>query len=90
MVNCEILDFKCLFVNEIFGNITLAIIGIIIAYLMTAGKMKFGFETTLVLVIPLGLIATLWLGGFSVVYAFATVIVSFLVAFAFQKIIGNR
>lgn len=90
MVGCEILDFRCLFINEIIGSITLAIVFAVIFYFIIASKLRFGFDTTVAFAFPLVIIIGLALGGFAVVFAFATVIIGWMIGFLFQKLIGNR
>ncbi len=76
--------------NELFGSVTLTVIFSFIFYLMIAGKLKFGAETTIALAFPIVIIGSLMLGGFNVVYAFATIIVALMVAFVFQRVVGIR
>lgn len=90
MPGCEILDFRCMFVSEIFGNVVLAVIGVSILYFIIAAKLRFGFDTTIAFGVPLLLIFGLMFAGFSVLYAFLTLLGAILLAFIFQKIIGNR
>lgn len=90
MTSCGILDFGCIFINEIFGSVTLAAIGSIIIFLIISGKLRLGFELTLALLFPVAILVSLAIGGFTVVYAFATLAVAILVGYLFQKIIGNR
>ncbi len=90
MVSCEILDWRCIFVNELFGSVTLTVIFSFIFYLMIAGKLKFGSETTIALAFPVVILGSLMVGGFNVVYAFATIIVALMVAFVFQRVVGIR
>ena len=61
-----------------------------IIYFIAASKLRFGFETTLLvfifLAIPVGIVVT----GFSSIFAFATVIAGLLLATIFNKYFGNR
>jgi len=77
-------------VNELFGSVTLTVIFSFIFYLMIAGKLRFGAETTIALAFPIVIIGSLMLGGFNTVYAFATIIVALMVAFVFQRVVGIR
>lgn len=90
MVSCNVLDFECVIVNEIFGSVVLAIIGLAILYFMTAWKLRFGPETMIALSVPVILIISLFLGGFTIVYAFATLLVVIMIAFIFNRIISGR
>lgn len=86
---CDILDLRCIFVNELFGSIVLTAIFGAIFYFIIAGKARLGFDTTIILTFPILLIVGLMIGGFSAIYAFATVIVGIMVAWVFNKIIAN-
>ncbi len=88
-MGCEILDFRCVFVNELIGSTILTIIIAAIFYFLIASKMKFGFDTTIALSIPILLLMGIVITGFSAIYAFATIIVGILLAWIFNKIIGN-
>jgi hypothetical protein len=90
MTSCDILDIPCWFINEIIGSIVLASIFMVFIYFIIAAKLKFGFDTTIAIFIPVLLIIGLMFTGFSVLYAFATFFIALLIAFVFQKIIGNR
>lgn len=90
MVGCEILDLKCIFINEIIGSIALASIFGIIFYFILASKLRFGFDTTIAFAFPVVIIMGLAIGGFPIVYAFATVIIGWMLGFLIQKLIGNR
>ena len=90
MAICDILDFRCLIINEIVGNALLTILIAAILYFIFAAKMKFGFDTTIFLALPLILILGLVTIGFSTIYAFATVIAGVLLAFVFNRFLGNK
>lgn len=90
MVGCEILDFRCLFINEIIGSITLAVVFGAIFYFIIASKLRFGFDTTIAFALPVIIIMGLAMGGFPIIYAFTTVIVAWMLGFLFQKLIGSR
>ena len=87
---CEILDFRCLFINEIIGSIALAVVFGAIFYFIIASKLRFGFDTTIAFGFPIIIIMSLGIGGFSIVYAFATVIIGWMLGFLFMKLIGNK
>jgi len=88
-MSCNILDWRCLFLNEIFGSAILTIVVAVIFYFVVASKIKLGFDTTIAFAIPIILIFSLAFMGFSVVYAFATIFVALLIAWIYNKIIGN-
>ena len=90
MVGCELLDFRCIFVNEIAGSVLLASVLALVIYFIVASKMRWGFDTTITFLFPILFIFGLAISGFSVIYAFATIVVSLMVAWLFNRVIGNR
>ncbi|KKM80405.1 hypothetical protein LCGC14_1340190 [marine sediment metagenome] len=86
---CEILDFRCIIVSELIGSVVLSILLGAIVYFIVASKLRWGFDTTILVSIPIILILGLAVGGFSAIFAFLTVLVGILVAWIFNKIIGN-
>ncbi len=90
MPGCELLDFRCIFVNEIAGSVLLASVLAIIFYFIIASRMRWGFDTTIAFLFPILFIFGLAISGFSVIYAFSTIVVALMVAWLFNKIIGNR
>ncbi len=90
MASCDVIDFRCIFVNEIVGDAILATVLALVLYFVFASKSRLGFDTTIVLLFPLLLIFGLAFAGFSTIYAFSTVLVGLLLAVLFNKIIGNR
>lgn len=87
---CDLLDLRCIFVNELIGNLALAGILIIVFYFAIAAKLRLGFDTTIMFSIPTILLVGLAIGALSPIMAFVTVIVGLMVSFVFRKIIGNR
>lgn len=90
MAVCDILDLRCVIVNELIGSTILAILIGFIFYFIIAGKLKWGFDTTIALIVPVGLIFGVMFTGFSAIYAFATFFIGLLLAFVINVIIGNR
>jgi len=90
MAICGLLDFRCILVSELVGSVVLAALIGAILYFIIAGKLRWGFDTTIVFAFPLLLILGLAIAGFSVIYAFATILVVLLLAWIFQEIIRNR
>lgn len=86
---CELLDIKCIFLNELIGNLALAMIFVALLYFIMASKLKFDFETTIAFSIPLLLLGGIAITGFSAIYAFVTVIVGVMLAWVFQRMIKN-
>lgn len=85
MPSCEIIDFKCIFINEIAGSLTLAIVLLMILYFVAASKMKIGFDTTIYFLFPVIVILGLAGGGFSIIFAFVTLFVAFMVGWIINK-----
>lgn len=90
MVGCDILDFRCIFVSEIIGSVFLATIVAMILYFIIASKLNWGFTTTIGFMIPTVLILGLSLAGFSAIMAFSTIVIGFMLAWVFNKLVGNR
>ena len=90
MANCNLLDFRCIFVSEIFGNVLLTVLFATLFYFIIAAKLRFGFDTTIAFAFPLLLIAGLAFAGFSAVFAFSTVIIGLIVAWILNVLINNR
>jgi len=76
-------------VNELFGSIALTLLAAAIGFLIISGKLRFGFETSIILSVVGVLLASLAIGGFAVIYAFITLVVAILIAITFNRIIGN-
>lgn len=89
MAACELLDFRCIFVNEIVGNVALAGILAVVLYFIFASKMKLGFDTTIAFLFPILFIFGLAITGFSTIFAFATIIVGLMLAWIFNRMVGN-
>ncbi|KKN59062.1 hypothetical protein LCGC14_0546170 [marine sediment metagenome] len=88
MPACEIIDFKCLFVNEIAGSVTLAVVLFLILYFVAASRMKIGFDTTVYFLFPIIIIASAAVGGFAVIFAFATVFSAIMIGWIINKIVA--
>ena len=90
MAVCDILDLRCIFVNELIGSITLAIIVGAILFFVVASKTKMGFNTTSMVGFPIILIISLGIGAFSTILAVFTIVVGILYALVINRIVGNR
>ncbi len=86
---CDILDLQCIFVGELIGNMVLTFLLAVILYFIIASKLRFGFNTTLVVAIPFILLFGLAIGGITSVMAFATLFIGIFLAWTFNKIMGN-
>ncbi len=89
-MGCDILDLRCIFVSEIVGNILLTVILAIMFYFVIAAKLRWGFDTTIVIAFPILLIIGLAITGFSAIMAFSTVIIGIMLAWIFSEIIRAR
>lgn len=86
---CNLIDFRCVIMNELIGNSVLTVILGGIFFFIVASKLKLGFDTTIMLSIPLILIVGLMFTSFQTILAFITIALAILVAWVFQKVIGN-
>jgi len=89
MYSCDLLDLRCIYVNELVGDPTLAVIIALILYFIVSIQMRLKFITTIVLLVPIILIISQMFSGFSAIYAFLTVIVGIMVSWAFNRVIKN-
>lgn len=87
---CDLLDLRCIFVNELIGSTMLALVFGAIFYFMMASKLRLGFQTTIVFAIPLLLMLGLAISGLQVIFVFATIFVGLTLAWIFNRIIRNR
>lgn len=88
MPSCEIIDFKCIFINEIAGSVTLAIVIAMILYFVATSRLKLGFDTTMYFLFPVLVIVGLLGGGFSIIFAFVALFVALLVGWMINKVIS--
>ena len=86
---CDIIDFKCIFINEIAGNIMLAFVLFIILYFIAASRLKIGFDTTIFFLFPILVIYSVTVGGFALVFAFVTLAGVILLGWIINKQFGN-
>ena len=87
MPACDLLDFRCIFVNEIVGDVVLAGVLALVLYFIAASRLRLGFDTTIVFLFPILFIFGLAISGFSTIFAFATILVGFMLAWIFNRII---
>ncbi len=88
MPSCEIIDFKCIFINEIAGSVTLAIVLATILYFVATSRLKLGFDTTIYFLFPVLVILGLLGGGFSIIFAFVTLFIALMVGWIINKYIS--
>lgn len=89
MVACDILDLRCVFVNELIGSLMLSVVVFALVYFIIASKNRWGFNATIVTLVPILLIGGLALTGFSVIFAFATIIIGLLFAALINRLLSN-
>jgi len=87
---CDIIDFRCVIMNELVGSSLLTVVLGAMLYFIVASKNKLGFDTTIALMIPILLIMGLMFTSFTTILIFASIGVGLLLAWMFQQIIGNR
>jgi hypothetical protein len=87
---CDILDIKCVIVNELIGSATLAILMFALLYFVVAAKIRLGFKTTIAFSIPLILAFSTVIIGFSVIYAIGSLIAGLLLAMLLLRLLGNK
>lgn len=88
---CDVLNIRCIIVNELVGSAFLTVLLLGLLYFIIASKLKFGFETTFVIAIPLGLAFSLFAGNmFSALFGFFTLLIGLLVAWIIMKFMENR
>lgn len=90
MASCQVLDLRCIFVNELIGSMLLAVVIAAIFYFIFASKLRLGFDTTIAFAFPVLLLFGIAIGGLSVIMAFSTVVIGFMLAWIFNKFVGNR
>ncbi len=89
MPSCEIIDFKCIFINEIAGSVMLGLVLLMILYFVAASRLKLGFDTTIYFLFPVLVIFSLAGGGFSIIFAFVALFVALLVGWMINKILSS-
>jgi hypothetical protein len=76
--------------NELIGSAVLTVLLAAVLYFVFAAKARLGFDSTIFLAFPLLLILGLVTIGFSTIYAFATIMAAILLAFIFNRFLGNK
>lgn len=86
---CDVIDLKCILVNEIIGSVVLSIIFLAVIYFIISSKLRFGFETTIVLGIVILILGSLAIGNLAAVLAFLTLLIAVLLGIKFSNLLGN-
>ena len=89
MAACDIIDFQCVFINEIAGSFILAFLIFLILYFIAASRLKIGFDTTIFFLFPMIVITSVTVGGFVALFAFVTLAGAILIAWIINKYQGN-
>lgn len=87
---CDVLDVRCIVVNELIGDPILTMLIATVVYFIIASKMKLGFETTLTFLIPVALVIGSVVAGFGVIYAFTALVVGIMLSLVVLRLIGNK
>ncbi len=87
---CDILNWRCIIVNELIGSGMLAAIIFAITFFIFASKIRLGFDTTIFLAIPIIILFSFVTVGFAALFAFGAVLAGWLLALAFNRLTGNR
>ncbi len=90
MAVCNLLDFRCIFVNELIGNVALAMVFLTMLWFVFASKIKLGFRATVMVTIPLLLISSLAITDITIVSFFAVIFVGILLASIFIKTVEGK
>ena len=90
MLCTDILDLKCIFVNELIGDPVLTILLVCLAYFIIAAKLRLGFETTIALSVPIMLIFAGIFSGFQLVYFIGGLIATIIISLAILRLLGNK
>jgi len=88
--NCDITDFKCVYVSELIGSPILAVLLLGIAFFAFTSYKRIGLKTTLWLACAYFPVVSYFIAGTSFIFALVTLLVSLLLAFLNARIIGNR
>ncbi len=87
---CDLLDWRCIIISELIGDVVLAFLIAILFYFIISTKLRWGFDNTMAFSIPILLIVGLAFAGFSTIFAFLTVIIGLLLAWVINIMLNNR
>ena len=90
MLCTDILDIKCVLVNELIGDpvLTMLILGIV--YFVVAAKLRLGFDTTIAFSVPFMLVFAGVIGGFALIYLLGALIAGLIISLAILRLLGNK
>ena len=74
MVACDVLDFRCVFVNEIFGSAVLTVLAAVILWFIFSNKMRISFRISIMTAFAILPIFGMMFAGFMPMFAFLSAI----------------
>ena len=89
-MGCDILDFRCVWVNEFIGSQILTVLILGALFFTYTSYKKIGLKTTLWLACVFFPIVSLIIVGTSYIFAIVTLLVALLIALIYNIFIGNR
>jgi hypothetical protein len=87
---CSIIDFRCVIVNELIGDVILVVLIFAIVFFAFASRKKLGLKTTLWTATVVFPIVCYYLIGTNLGFAIATFIVGVALALLHARIVGNK
>lgn len=89
-MSCDILDVRCMLVNEIIGDTILTVVLGAIVYFWMAVVFKWSWNVTFIIGMPFILALTSVIYGFTAVYTVIAVVVGIFAALAILRLVGNK
>lgn len=90
-MTCSPIDFICVIKNDLIGNAFLAVLFILLLYFIIASKLRFGFDTTFIILIPLSIMLGLAIGqAAGAIIAFSTIIIGIFLGIIVSRLLELR
>ncbi len=89
-MTCDILDFRCVVVNDLIGSASLALMIAGIFFFAYASYNKIGFKTTLWFSVAYFPVMAYFISGGIFLYAIMTLLVALGIALLHTRLTGNR
>lgn len=89
-MNCDILDLRCVWVNELIGSQVLAVLIFGAFFFALCSKTRMGLKTSLWLASAVFPIVSYFIIGTSFVFAIVTFIAALSAALLHMRLVGNR
>jgi len=87
---CDLLNWKCIFVNELIGSSILTLVlGFILATIV-ASKLQLKFRTSIFLLTSILIIGGMMISSFTTIFTIATIGIGLVTAWVWQRIIKNN